>query len=79
MIGGFHVSGSIAMSETGMPPELQAPSDDGITLVKGEVERRLGDLVCATRCTARLRTLYDDVSTLARPCRSPASRWCARG
>jgi radical SAM superfamily enzyme YgiQ (UPF0313 family) len=38
MIGGFHVSGAIAMSRTGMPPECQELIDVGVTVVKGEVE-----------------------------------------
>jgi hypothetical protein len=39
LIGGFHVSGSIALADPGtMPPEVQAIMDEGITVVKGEVE-----------------------------------------
>lgn len=44
MVGGFHVSGSIAMSET-MPPECQALLDAGVTLVKGEVDACWGDIL----------------------------------
>ncbi|MBN1441519.1 MAG: hypothetical protein JXA90_02370, partial [Planctomycetes bacterium] len=45
MIGGFHVSGAIAMSRRGMPPECQRLLDAGVTLVKGEVEECWGDLL----------------------------------
>ncbi len=45
MLGGFHVSGSIAMSPTGMPSECQALIDQGVTLVKGEVEECWSDLL----------------------------------
>lgn len=58
MIGGFHVSGSIAMSKEGMPPELQAMLDAGVTLVKGEVEDYWGDLL-RDALHGRLRTYYN--------------------
>lgn len=45
MIGGFHVSGSIAMHGGGFPPECQALIDAGVTIVKGEVEECWGDLL----------------------------------
>jgi hypothetical protein len=39
LIGGFHVSGSLAMAEPGtIPTEIQQMMDEGITVVKGEVE-----------------------------------------
>ena len=60
MIGGFHVSGSIAMSKTGFPPECQALMDQGITLVKGEVEECWGDLL-RDALHGRLKTYYDIV------------------
>lgn len=44
MIGGFHVSGSIATSGA-MPAECQALLDVGVTLVKGEVENVWGGLL----------------------------------
>jgi len=44
MMGGFHVSGSIALAQT-MPAECQALLDDGVTLVKGEVEDVWGDIL----------------------------------
>jgi len=58
MIGGFHVSGSIAMCEGTIPPECQALMDEGITLVKGEVEDCWGDLL-RDALHGRLRTFYD--------------------
>ena len=39
IIGGFHVSGAMAMSST-TPPECQEMLDGGVTLVLGEVEGR---------------------------------------
>lgn len=44
IIGGFHVSGAMAMSAT-TPPECQAMIDAGVTLVLGEVEDRWGDIL----------------------------------
>ncbi len=47
MIGGFHVSGSVAMAHA-IPPECQAMIDEGVTLVLGEVEDRWAGC-CRTR------------------------------
>ncbi|MBI4584528.1 MAG: radical SAM protein [Planctomycetes bacterium] len=58
MIGGFHVSGAIAMSERGMPPECRALLDKGVTLVKGEVEDCWGDLL-RDALHNRLKPFYD--------------------
>lgn len=58
MIGGFHVSGAIAMSPAGIPPECQALIDEGITLVKGEVEECWGDLL-RDALHGRLKPYYD--------------------
>src|SRR5262249_20608505 len=57
LVGGFHVSGSLAMLPA-TTPELQALLDRGVTLVAGEVESAwkaiLGDAVAG-----RLLPLYD--------------------
>src|SRR3954451_7102129 len=45
-IGGFHVSGCLAMLPD-MPPELQAAMDLGIALFAGEAEGRLDDVLRA--------------------------------
>jgi radical SAM superfamily enzyme YgiQ (UPF0313 family) len=45
MIGGFHVSGSVAETGGTLPPECRALVDEGITLVKGEVEVCWEDLL----------------------------------
>jgi radical SAM superfamily enzyme YgiQ (UPF0313 family) len=62
MIGGFHVSGSVAMAHA-IPPECQTMIDEGMTIVLGEVEDRwtglLQDVV-----TGRLRPLYDFLKDL---------------
>jgi radical SAM superfamily enzyme YgiQ (UPF0313 family) len=44
IIGGFHVSGAMAMSPT-TPPECQEMLDAGVTLVLGEVEGRWGGIL----------------------------------
>lgn len=58
MVGGFHVSGAIAMSATGMPRECQALLDQGVTLVKGEVEECWSDLLCDA-LRGELKAYYD--------------------
>ncbi|MEN6626960.1 MAG: radical SAM protein [Candidatus Sumerlaeia bacterium] len=45
MIGGFHVSGTMAMSRAGAPAEFRELMDDGVTLVRGEVEECWADLL----------------------------------
>lgn len=59
MIGGFHVSGILSMLPQ-VPPDIQSLMDDGITIVKGEVEevwaRLLNDAILG-----RLQPLYDFV------------------
>src|SRR5262245_50863420 len=57
MIGGFHVSGAIAMAPT-RPPECQALLDAGITVVIGEVEGRWASLL-RDAADGALRPLYD--------------------
>ena len=60
MIGGFHVSGSVAMAHA-IPPECQAMIDEGVTLVLGEVEDRWTGLLQdaapdgCSRCTTSCR------------------------
>ena len=58
MIGGFHVSGSIAMYPEGLPPECRELIDAGITLVKGEVEECWGELL-RDALHGRLAPFYD--------------------
>lgn len=57
IIGGFHVSGAIAMSPT-MPPECQAMLEAGVTLVLGEVEGRWSGIL-QDAVADRLQPLYD--------------------
>lgn len=59
MIGGFHVSGSLALSHQ-MPPECQELLDAGVTLVKGEVEDVWGDML-EDVIENRVRPFYDIV------------------
>src|SRR5688572_24171309 len=61
-IGGFHVSGTIAMlPET--PPELVEAMDLGISLYAGEAEHRLADLLRAA-WEERLEPLYNFMKDL---------------
>jgi radical SAM superfamily enzyme YgiQ (UPF0313 family) len=61
-IGGFHVSGCLAMLPE-MPPELQAAMDAGITLFAGEAEGRFDDLL-RTAYRGRLEPLYNFMADL---------------
>jgi len=59
LIGGFHVSGSIALAEPGtIPSEIQQIMDEGITVVKGEVEGHWGDIL-KDIVEDRRKRLYD--------------------
>jgi radical SAM superfamily enzyme YgiQ (UPF0313 family) len=57
MIGGFHVSGYLSLL-TEIPPDIQQLLDEGITIVKGEVEETWGDLLCDA-VNGRLKPMYD--------------------
>ncbi len=76
MIGGFHVSGSIALAPT-LPPECQEAIDAGITLVLGEVEERLAGLL-RDAASDRLQPLYDFLGDLPDLSDTPVPRTSAR-
>jgi tRNA A37 methylthiotransferase MiaB len=57
VIGGFHVSGCLAMLPE-MPADLAAAIADGITLFAGECETHLDDLIVHA-AGGRLRAIYD--------------------
>ena len=61
-IGGFHVSGSLAMLP-GMPPELQEAIELGMTLFAGEAEGRL-DAVLRAAAHGTLPPVYDFMKDL---------------
>jgi len=62
MVGGFHVSGCLAMlPET--TPELKEALALGITLFAGEAEGRFDELLCAAR-DDRLAPVYNFISDL---------------
>jgi len=61
-IGGFHVSGCLAMLPQ-MPADLQEAMDMGVTLFAGEAEGRLGDLLCAAR-DGTMEPLYNFMDDL---------------
>jgi radical SAM superfamily enzyme YgiQ (UPF0313 family) len=60
MIGGFHVSGSMALFPEGRP-EIQELIDIGVTIVKGEVEDSWADLL-RDALRDRLKPVYDFMS-----------------
>ncbi len=62
LIGGFHVSGAVAMSPT-MPPECQEMIDAGVTLVLGEVEDEWGRILRDV-IDDRLQPVYNLLSRL---------------
>lgn len=62
VIGGFHVSGCLAMLKE-MPIELKEALDLGISLFAGELEGRLEDLLCDTS-KGRLQPVYDYLNDL---------------
>ncbi len=57
MIGGFHVSGYLALLPK-IPPEMQQLLDVGVNLVKGEVEETWGELL-SDAVNGQLKPLYD--------------------
>ena len=62
VIGGFHVSGCLAMLKE-MPIELKEALDLGISLFAGELEGRLDDLLCDAS-KGRLQPVYDYLNDL---------------
>ncbi|HWP34196.1 MAG TPA: radical SAM protein [Thermodesulfobacteriota bacterium] len=69
LIGGFHVSGSLAMLP-GVPREIQELLDLGVTVVKGEVEEVWGDILKAAY-EDRLEPIYDRLNDLPDLSRAP--------
>ncbi|WP_152912380.1 B12-binding domain-containing radical SAM protein [Candidatus Rhodobacter oscarellae] len=62
-IGGFHVSGCLAMLKT-LPPDIQAAKDMGITLFAGEAEEgRLGQ-VLRDADNGQLKPIYNHMNDL---------------
>jgi len=59
-IGGFHVSGLMAMLPE-LTPELREAVDLGITLFAGEAEGRLDDILCAAD-QGRLKPIYNFIA-----------------
>ncbi len=57
MIGGFHVSGYLALLKE-IPADIQALMDNGVTIVKGEVEEVWGDLL-RDAVNGTLKPMYD--------------------
>jgi len=57
MIGGFHVSGAMALSDR-VPAECQEMLDEGVTLVLGEVEDHWAGLL-RDAAAGRLEPIYD--------------------
>lgn len=61
-VGGFHVSGCLAMLPE-MPPDLRAAQELGVTLFAGEAEGRLEQLL-ADACHGRLQPVYNFLKDL---------------
>ncbi len=61
-IGGFHVSGCLAMLPE-MPPDIQAAMDDGISLFAGELEGRLDGLL-EDAMAGQMKPLYNYMDDL---------------
>ncbi len=61
MIGGFHVSGYMALMP-GIPPDIQQLMDEGVTIVKGEVEETWKELL-SDALEGRLKPLYDFINS----------------
>jgi radical SAM superfamily enzyme YgiQ (UPF0313 family) len=57
LIGGFHVSGTLALSKE-ITPEIRELMDLGVSVVKGEVEETWGDILLDA-AEGRLKPLYD--------------------
>jgi hypothetical protein len=57
IIGGFHVSGMLALSQS-ITPEIQELVDLGVSVVKGEVEDTWGDIL-RDASEDRLKPVYD--------------------
>lgn len=57
LIGGFHVSGSLAMLPA-IPPEIQTLLDAGVSVVAGEIEGRW-EQILREAMAGELRPLYD--------------------
>ena len=60
MMGGFHVSGYLALLPD-IPPDIQELMDAGVTIVKGEVEETWGELL-RDAIAGRLKPLYDFIN-----------------
>jgi radical SAM superfamily enzyme YgiQ (UPF0313 family) len=61
-IGGFHVSGCLAMLPE-LPPDLRAVKEQGVTLFAGEAEGRMGQLL-ADAYHGRLQPIYNFLQDL---------------
>jgi len=59
LIGGFHVSGYLSMIHE-IPPDIQSLLDEGVTIVKGEVEETWSEIL-QDAVGGRLKPLYDFV------------------
>jgi len=62
LIGGFHVSGILAMFPT-IPDDIQALMDCGVTIVKGEVEDHWHEIL-SDACRDQLKPMYDFINDL---------------
>ena len=76
MIGGFHVSGMLAMFPT-VSPEIQQLLDAGVSVVAGEVEHQWADLL-RDAYQARLQSVYRFLDNPPDLCHAPRPRRVSR-
>jgi len=68
-IGGFHVSGCLAMIPQ-LPQDLQEALDLGVSLIGGEAEGRFENILCDA-AAQRLQSVYNFMDDLPELCRQP--------
>ena len=63
-IGGFHVSGTMAMLKEPRPIRAASALDMGVSLFAGEAEGRLGQVLAGCRSTDKLEPVYNYMDDL---------------
>ncbi len=71
VVGGFHVSGCLAMLPE-LPPDLQTALDIGVTLFAGEAEERRFDILLSDAAGGVLKPIYNHMADLPNIASEPA-------
>jgi len=71
VIGGFHVSGCLAMLPQ-LPPDLQTALDIGVTLFAGEAEESRLDILLSDAAAGVLKPIYNHMADLPNIASEPA-------